>query len=287
MKNIIKYFYNLKIETYKKNESKFIFVLDGMTYEFVEYYGNVDLLINIYNVLRSNLKKCYEIIKNKNNQIITLYENKPYILMKKNCYIFGKNIIDNIIDYNNFIFFDGELKWKNLWTSKLDYYIEKINENDIYEFKYSFCYYSALCETAINLINHVDKENIKFGIAHIRIENSEDIINPLNIIIDNRVRDLAEYIKQRFFKEEKNDYNILNILKTNEFSNEEVILFFYRLLYPSYFFDEFELYLKDGIYTDKLKKILKKNTSYEEFLIQTYNEIIRFYNIPQIEFLQN
>ena len=102
--------------------------------------------------------------------------------------------------------------------------------------KESFYYYSGLNELSMNLLNYVDYNNIKFHIAHKRIDKNCDLYNPLNIIIDSKVRDIAEYIKISFFNDEINEDEIIQIIISNIIEKDEIILLFARLIYPSYYF---------------------------------------------------
>ena len=288
MKNIINYYYNIIVNDFKKRDSSFIFYVNEYEYEFIQFYGNVDELNRIYSILRLYNKICDEIVLNKDKNILTYYENIPYILLKKiNCRE-EKIQINNIIDYDSLINIKDELKWKKLWSEKLDYYEMLLTqiEQKFPVLKESFYYYSGLNELSMNLLNYVDYNNIKFHIAHKRIDKNCDLYNPLNIIIDTKVRDIAEYIKKSFFNEELNENEIIQIIINNIIEKDEIILLIARLIYPSYYFDAY-----DDIYNEKssereLNKIIKKNAIYEAFLKKIYNKIKHIYNLPQIEFLE-
>ena len=83
MKNVINYYYNIILNQYKKRDNSFIFEINNIEYEFIEYYGDINKLLSLYSTLKSYRKKTHEIIINKNGNFITYYENKPYILLKK------------------------------------------------------------------------------------------------------------------------------------------------------------------------------------------------------------
>ena len=153
--------------------------------------------------------------------------------------------------------------------------------------KESFNYYKGLSELALNLLNYVDDKNIVFGLSHIRIEKDRDLLNPLNIIIDSRVRDISEYIKIQFLNDEINYNDIIYLINTKKYNKDEMILLFARLLYPSYYFDNYEKFYNSNDATKQLVEIIKKNSPYEEFLRVLYSDIKKLYNIPQIEFLES
>ena len=69
----------------------------------------------------------------------------------------------------------------------------------------------------------------------------KDYYNPLLFLFDLEIRDIAEYIKSSFFKSEKDAWielkSFLNLRKLSIYGYQ---MFFARLLYPSYYFDEYE-----------------------------------------------
>ena len=292
MKNLIKYYYDLLIYEYKKKDDKFLFTINNIEYEFVIFLGNPNTLIEIYNLLISNNIYCHEILVNKDNSIITYYENKMYLLLKKNNNNNDLIILNDIINYDRFIKIEENINWKNLWQEKIDYYEYQINQLGI---KYkilreSFGYYVGLCENAIALLNYINEKKIKKHITHRRIEveqKKENFHNPLNIIVDNITRDIAEYIKINIINEKIDDNIILNYLYYINLDQNEYILLFARLLYPSYYFDEYDKIIQDIIPEEKINLIIKKNTHYEMFLKNVYDIIKMKCNFPQIEWLES
>lgn len=288
MKNVINYYYGIIVNELKKRQSSFIFNINNNEYEFVEYYGDINKLINIYSILKVYRKEVSEIISNKRNSIVTYYENKPYILLKK-INIRNKEIeLSDIASYDSNIYIKEELNWKKLWIGKLDYYEMQLGEIGINYpiLNKSFNYYLGLSEIAINLLNYVNTKSLNYYISHKRLETSEDMFNPLNIIIDSRVRDIAEYIKVKYFYEGIEVIQLKQFIINSMFSKDEILLLLARLIYPSYYFDIYEKVFIDNEGEKELNKIIKKNADYEAFLKDIYNNIKQFYSIPQIEFLE-
>ena len=196
--------------------------------------------------------------------------------------------LNDILEYDCSIYIKDDLNWKKMWKEKIDYYELQIQENGLKctLLKQSFPYYLGLSETAINLLNYVNYKNINYCISHKRIEKIDNLYNPINIIIDNKSRDIAEYIKLKFFSDDLVLEEIIGIINKKIFTKDEIILFLSRLIYPSYYFDIYEKIYKNKEYEKDLNKIIKKNVEYETFLKQIYNKIKLSYTIPQIEFLE-
>ena len=290
MKNLIAYYYDLFINEFKKKNNCFSFIANGKNYDFIPYDGNVQTLYNNYMILKSSNRYCHEIITNKENSIITIYNSIPYILIKKSILIDKFVDINEIINYDVFVNGQYKLNWKNLWESKIDYYEYQMSQ---IAFKYpilkkSFNYYVGLTETAISLLNYVKNSNINYYINHKRIiykEKLDNFFNPTELIIDTRTRDIAEFIKVNYLNENLKIQEVYSIIHNFNFNQEEIILFLSRLIYPSYYFDLYDQIIQEKTNEDKLLFYLKKNTSYEVFLKKIYIYLKRIYVMPNIEWL--
>ena len=290
MKNLINYYYNLLVSDFKKVNDRFIFKIDGKNYELVPFYGEINEFYKNYVTLINNNKYCHEVILNKDKSFLTFHNNKAYILIKENINI-EKNVdINEIISYDILVKGDYSLNWKNLWKEKVDYYEYQINQLSFKHqaLKDSFNYYVGLTECAISLLNYVDNSKIYYYISHKRINYNESLsefFNPLNITIDSRVRDIAEYIKINYINERLDIKEIYFYLDRLNFDYVESILLLSRLLYPSYYFDIYDEIIQERISEDKIDIYIKKNTAYEIFLKQVYSYLRVRYNIPEIEWL--
>jgi len=292
MKNLINYYYGLLISDFKKINEHFIFEADNKSYEFIPFYGDINIVYKNYQLLMNNNKYCHEILLNKDKNILTFFDSKPYILIKKNICINKKVDIEEIIDYGIPVYRANSLNWKQLWIEKIDYYEYQMSQLAIKykKLKDSFDYYISLSETAISLLNYVDNRDIKYYIYNKRIklnEKLDEFFNPLNIVIDNRTRDIAEYIKVNYFNDKMDCSEFFNYLDKLNFSYAESLLFLSRLLYPSYYFDIYDQIIQDKVSEDRIEFYIKNNASYEAFLRKTYNYIKSKYKIPEIEWLEN
>lgn len=292
MKNLINYFYSLIIDNYKKSNNNFTFFIKGKEYEFIPFFGDSSFLYKIYMIVNKNNYYCHEIILNKEKQIITFYNNIPYVLLKKNISIGRKTDLNEILNYNIPFYEEYEFNWKKLWTSKIDYYEYQMSQIAIKykKLKNSFNYYIGLSETAISLLDYVETKNIKYYVCHRRIEkkqNLDSFFNPLNFVIDSKVRDIAEYIKSIYFHSEIDENIMLNYLGRLNLNYTDSLLLLARLLYPSYYFDVYDEIVQDKTSEDKIELYIKKNASFEAFIKKVYLFIKNIHRIPKIDWLDN
>ena len=128
-----------------------------------------------------------------------------------------------------------------------------------------------MAENAISYFNSIElKYDYKFVISHriIRWNDSIDVIyNPLNIILDYRIRDVSEYIKNSFFNNNRNIFNDLYAyLDYHNLSLTEVKLLISRLLYPSFYFDLYEDILIDNREEKIIIEVISRLEQYEAYL---------------------
>ena len=300
MKNIINYFYNLNITKLTNKDNIYSFYDNDELYRFYIYNNNIKNL-DLTKDIDDSLKKdtlIHEIIINKDNSIITYYNNIPYILCKININI-NKPITLGEINYLSSKVISTNSKityhsWQDLWSIKMDYLEKVINENGK---KYpiivdSFNYFVGMAENAISYYNNLSNkevDNNSLVISH-RIININDtvyaIYDPVNIIIDHKARDIAEYIKYSFFNDNNNIFKELNIyFKYNYYTKDDVVMLLARVLYPSFYFNMYE----DIMINSKEEKIITNITSkldkYELYLARVFKYFNNFYNLPIPEWL--
>lgn len=251
---------------------------------------------NIYTINKELINNTLmsEIILNKDKNIITTYHNINYILLKINCNI-NKDITLEEIDYLSKVKIvnNNKSNWGLLWSKKIDYLEELISENGK---KYpqvvnSFNYFIGLSENAISYYNNIDIDNnMMYYISHKVLrptDKVDSLYNPLNIIYDYRVRDVAEYIKNSFWTDNHNIYNELNnYLYKNNLSLNEVKLLISRVLFPSFYFDLYEDIFNYNKDEKILNNIISRIDEYEEYLNSIIIYFKRFYPIDEIEWLK-
>lgn len=298
MNNFIKFFYNMKVTNtnfinnyYEFNHNNNYYRLYILNEEYNIYNYN-----NIYTINKELINNTLmsEIILNKDKNIITTYHNINYILLKINCNI-NKNITLEEIDYLSKVKIvnNNKSNWGLLWSKKIDYLEELISENGK---KYpqvvnSFNYFIGLSENAISYYNNIDIDNnMMYYISHKVLrptDKVDSLYNPLNIIYDYKVRDVAEYIKNSFWTDNHNIYNELNnYLYKNNLSLNEVKLLISRVLFPSFYFDLYEDIFNYNKDEKILNNIISRIDEYEEYLNSIIIYFKRFYPIDEIEWLK-
>jgi len=122
---------------------------------------------------------------------------------------------------------------------------------------------------------------IKYG------DTIEALYNPMNIIFDYRVRDVAEYVKNSFFKKNFNIFNELNIyLKNNLLSLMEAKILIARLLYPSFYFELYEDILIDNKDEKIIVEVVSRLDEYEEYLYNIIVLLRHTYDLDEILWLK-
>lgn len=300
MKNALNYYYNLNPTSIHQSNRDYRCYIDGEEYLLALYTKdnyNVNSAYELSNYLLQHQIPCHQIILNNNREIITIINNNPYILLK----IFIKNRPINI---NDILFFSSlkiqndqfvdlqKNNWKELWMQKIDYLEYQISQiGKKYPIvRESINYYIGLAENSIILFNAF-KQNINYDVCvcHQRINSDLGTIefyNPLNFIVDNKTRDLSEFIKEQFFL---NGYSVDDAIRDISFFRLEISqygIFFARLFFPTYYFDCYEEVISGRGAEKELLKIINKNSKYLEFLKELYAYLKKIVNLPEIEWLK-
>lgn len=296
MKNAINYYYQLYPLDIHQKDKKFIFSIDDTEYVLIPYIDDVKRIGRIEYILKIldyNQIKYNQIIKNTANTIVTYISNIPYVLIKININNQNNVIISDIIEFQNYMtsVLTEKIDINNLsslWMDKVDYFEYQVSQFGI-KFpiiRHSFNYFIGLAENAIMVINSISKKEIVGTISHFRVSVSEkitDLYNPLNFVIDSKIRDISEYLKGKmFFYDISSEFSYYFNLKY--FSNDEIILFLARMLYPTYYFDVCENSIEANN-EDTLKIIVSKVSLYEQNIKYIYNYLRKMFQIPEIGWL--
>jgi len=298
MRNLISYYYKLEPIDIHQYMSSYTFLINGENYIFKEVY---DININQVYELSIYLYKIgfytHQIVKTVTNQYVVNFNKKNYVLIKyygeyrENLNIQSiKNIqISEIyLDKNNLI---NTSNWGLLWSNKIDYFEYQMNQ---FGLKYplireSFAYYIGLAEVGISLFNTYYEENQNLYLSHKRIKSSNstyELYDPFNLILDLKVRDIAEYFKSLYIENNDVFENIKDYLEEN-LTNYEKIMFFIRMLYPSFYFDIYEEIIDLKVGEENINDVIEKSRQYDLLLKKIYNYLSLSINMPYISWLRD
>ena len=295
MKNIIEYYYNLRIDELHNTNDIYSFSLNNNHFTFKPYIDNIDKSYDIYklNSIISNKLNIDSIIPNKYNNPLTKVNDTYYVLiLNKSKVKLSLPLISNMAISNINITTLERNKWELLWENKIDYYELQIGEN---EKKYSliresFDYFIGMAENAISYLVNTKLElkptnSDQKVVAHNNL--MEPLTDPSNLILDHKARDVAEYIKLSFWSNNKNIFKELDeYFYYNYYSPYGIRVLFSRILYPSFYFNLYDEIIQGKKEEKELNKIINRITDYEIYLYNIYIYLRKYYDIPSIEWLK-
>ena len=107
-----------------------------------------------------------------------------------------------------------------------------------------------------------------------------------NIIIDHKARDLAEYIKLSFFRDNYSIFDELDeYFKFHYFSFFGIQLVMARVLWPSFYFEVYDEILRGKLNESAVLKISSRMVEYENYLSDIFSYFRRFYPIDEVAWL--
>lgn len=298
MKNVLSYYYNLHLSDIHQIEGIYRFNLNGIEYAFTQYKRNLNEIRELYELsllLFQNGIMVHQFVLNKENQLITYVNQKPYVLLQ--IYNNSKQNI-TINDINNFSFSSSILKlpekqvnWANLWSDKIDYFEYQVNQfgkkNPL--IRESFSYFSGLVENGISLFNILELDYNNYSVSHQRLSSKDtmfEFLNPMNLIIDYKVRDACEFYKEKFLNKQSISNEIKEYLSNKNLNVYEILLFFIRMFYPSFYFDKYEYIINNEEDDYQLKNIIELSNKYEKLLKEIYFYLSKYINMPDIEWIK-
>lgn len=293
MKNVLSYYYNLYSDEIRLNGENYYFKSNNENYVLFLYKNAIPKLQETYNLYLEAIKMgiySHQIILNRNNQLLTEYNDRKYILMKLYEDLSKKIDMKDIIYFGNVTGkFDGDNAWKKLWSNKIDYFEYQISQigKKYPLIRKSFPYYAGIVENGICLLNR--KYSGKCSIAHKRMAETDSLFefyNPLNYIIDIKVRDSAEFFKSMLFREEDVLENIKIYIETAHLTEDELYYFFIRMLYPSFYFDLYEQIVENKLEESKIKEAIKITPIYEKLIKKLYQYLKNIIQLPEIDWLE-
>ena len=301
MKNNIMYYYNLRIDNITQNNNNYYFTINNDNYCFTIYTRDIKESNEIYKLNKSILSSnilVHEIIPNKDNYVVTIINNIPYILYKIYINKNKKLTINELTYLSNYTYQVDKIltrnNWNILWSNKIDYFEYQINQMGK---KYpilvdTFAYFTGLAENAISYVKYTTLETqIETSdnpvISHRKTNNTtQSLYNPLNIILDHKSRDIAEYIKLSFLNKNTNIYQELDSYFSNNYYSEYGLRLLYaRIIYPSFYFDMYEQIIQGLRKESDLLNIVSLLDDYELYLKEMYYYLKKYHNIPEIDWI--
>ncbi len=292
MKNIIEYFYDLKIDTLHKNIHRYEFEINKNKYCLVLSYRYEKELEQIENLIKNN-QNFDQIIRNINSKLITNINGRNYLLLKKS----NKKISieDELLNYykvllpSQLYFNIDRTDWVYLWSEKIDYIeYQKIHLKGEYPLlEESINYFIGMAENAIMYVRNCFAEDSDLDdivLSHKRITTKE-FNSPINLIVDHRSRDISEYLKYLFFT---NDYDYIKISKYLQKLNLNSYIYkllYGRMLFPTFYFDKYDDIVNKNKSEKEILAIIKKVEAYEDFLKNIYLIINQNIAIKKVDWL--
>ena len=274
IKNILKYYYDFSECNIKYNNDSYIINFNSEWFYFCPIKSGFNDLRDQYS-LNVDINNFYpnasKIILNKFGNIITLFEKTNYILIRIGM---SRNFNFEFIDFNYSKYKSlYRNEWAKLWGEKIDYFefkLEHFKGRNKGIDKY-FDFFCGLTENAIYLVQEVREKynDLPLSIQHKRYNNFF-YDNPINLIVDYRVRDCAETIKYKYLYENISILDIEEYISKHDYNKGELELLYARLLYPSLYFD----ILDKTIYSDY------SSANFEEYevIFSNYLNFLKFIN---------
>ena len=290
MKNVIYTYYNILLDEINKDSNNYFFYFNNDLYIFYLVLNDINVVELIYNFIKEYNIESFEIVLNKDGKLFCDVDNKKYSLLKI------KGILKYEIKFEEFKFYpiDKEpYNWGELWSERLDYYEIQLRELG-YNYQTvlnSFGMFSGLAENAIlyfNMSKRMFNDNEVVGIVHNRMNYPCYLIdynNPLNLVIDYNIRDIAEYIKSYLLSDAYDVNNVLLLLERLNVNNLMFNLLYSRLMYPTFYFDVFDkIILEDGKDSD-IVDVLNVVDKYLDMLNKVYLKFKDKYSMLNVEWL--
>lgn len=302
MKNVINYYYQMNIENIHLIDGVYYFTYRNENYQLESTEKDIQTIQNLY-ILNEKIKRTnpyyYEIILTKDGFPYLILDQKIYCLMKKS------NVINDRMSFYDIrmepINYEVRLQplirfpWNRTWIKRIDYMENILNhlESKLEKLFPTFYYFLGLGENAIQYVSYTLEElkpsyQDKMVISHHRIdakENVSSLYKSLSLVLDHPSRDISEYLKSLFFENEYDFLEIEEFINSLNFSQYGYSLLFGRLLYPSFFFDLWEMIYIDKKDEKELYKLADRKEEYRIFLKEIYYMIRRKSQIEEVRWI--
>ena len=260
MKELLKKHYGLEIEYSRNYQDGLIFFVNGDYYYLCKCLLNEEELLKCYDLyllLKSKQVILHDFVFNNDNNLLS----DEYVLLKLNYLIDDIDIYD-IEKLNIEVDFDYVEDFYSLWIDRIDYYEKELFVDDDNNFiNYSFDYFIGLSEMLLDYYKNsilVIKKNYVVHRSFITL-NTIDFYNPLNIIVGDKLKDYASYIRLT------NNWDLLYSLLNNGTYEDRVYLLV-RLSFPFKYFYCINNYISNNSCVGELLTIVEDISKYEDYL---------------------
>ena len=278
MKELLKKHYGLEIEYSRNYQDGLIFFVNGDYYYLCKCLLNEEELLKCYDLyllLKSKQVILHDFVFNNDNNLLS----DEYVLLKLNYLIDDIDIYD-IEKLNIEVDFDYVEDFYSLWIDRIDYYEKELFVDEDNNFiNYSFDYFIGLSEMLLDYYKNsilVIKKNYVVHRSFITL-NTIDFYNPLNIIVGDKLKDYASYIRLT------NNWDLLYSLLNNGTYEDRVYLLV-RLSFPFKYFYCINNYISNNSCVGELLTIVEDISKYEDYLerLELLTGIKLFYWIKKI-----
>lgn len=249
----------------------------------MEFINNIDEVIDQYNITK-DYPMFYKFVVNKDNSIITQFNGNFLVLLEDNMQESFKNGIENnSLSINKM----ERLLWRDLWIKKSDY-IEYYYSNIVGKYELideSIDYYLGMLESAIYyLYDYAGYQDVGY-IEH-KVFDEDNYFNPLNVKVDMKERDYAEYLKYLFFSNKYKKVNVEDlIIRYKSYYNYDLVIA--RLLFPNFYFNLFDKVVLAEENENVLYDVISRSSEYEEYLKRIIKCVSSFFEIKKIDWLHS
>lgn len=260
MKELLKKHYGLEIEYSRYYQDGLIFFVNGDYYYLCKCLLNEEELLKCYDLyllLKSKQLILHDFVFNNDNDLLS----GEYVLLKLNYLIDDIDIYD-IEKLNIEVDFDYVEDFYSLWIDRIDYYEKELFVDEDNNFiNYSFDYFIGLSEMLLDYYKNsvlVIKKNYVVHRSFINL-NTIDFYNPLNIIVGDKLKDYASYIRLT------NNWELLYSL-LNNVTYEDRVYLLVRLSFPFKYFYCINNYISNNSCVGELLTIVEDIDKYEDYL---------------------
>lgn len=262
MNELLKKYYGLEIDYYRKYKDGIVFFINGDYYYFfktVLEQLEIDNLYKLYLFVKSQKIILHDFIFNNDGSLLS----EEYILIKLN-YLIGDININDVLKFNILVneTFDLKKEFRKEWMDRIDYIERQVLElsNNLL-INNSLDYFVGIAEVLLSFYNDNYHESNDNYVVHSSFKslNTIDFYNPTNLSVGNKYKDIISYIKIN------NDWNLLNdVLNVSNLNDRNYI--FVRLSFPFEYFYVVNELLIDEIVEQKLLNIINGIDDYENYL---------------------